>query len=73
MIIALTHMSISSDRDLLEKVPDIDIAFGGHDHHLVAEKVTFNLWSCSWASHRERLLTVAGYSNILLLIFILIL
>ena len=51
MIIALTHMSMSSDRVLLKKVPDINIAFGGHDHHLEAEEVAFNLWSCSWAAH----------------------
>ena len=32
IIIALTHMRMPEDRNLLEKVPQIDLILGGHDH-----------------------------------------
>lgn len=32
VIIALTHLSISQDRELARRVPDIDVMIGGHDH-----------------------------------------
>jgi len=32
LIIALTHMRIKNDKLLAEKVPDLDMILGGHDH-----------------------------------------
>ena len=32
IIVALTHLNASTDRELLRSVPAIDIALGGHDH-----------------------------------------
>lgn len=31
-IIALTHLSLQGDRDLVSAVPEIDVALGGHEH-----------------------------------------
>ena len=31
-IVALTHLALSSDRELTEQVPDIDLILGGHEH-----------------------------------------
>ena len=39
LIVAITHMRRPSDRLLLEKVPEIDIVCGGHDHDYSAEYV----------------------------------
>ena len=39
LIVAITHMLRASDRLLLEKVPEIDIVCGGHDHDYSAEYV----------------------------------
>ena len=36
-IIALTHMRLPNDRLLAEKVNDIDLILGGHDHFDKAE------------------------------------
>eukprot|EP00906_Rhabdomonas_costata_P004930 RCo007396 len=33
LVIALTHQRESNDRDLLRRVPEIDLALGGHDHY----------------------------------------
>ena len=32
LIVAMTHLNEADDRELLRKVPDIDISLGGHDH-----------------------------------------
>ncbi|XP_067937210.1 mannosylglucosyl-3-phosphoglycerate phosphatase-like [Watersipora subatra] len=39
LVIALTHMSMKNDQHLLAEVKDIDIIFGGHDHHYVTEQI----------------------------------
>lgn len=31
-VIALTHLSLQGDRDLVSAVPEIDVALGGHEH-----------------------------------------
>ena len=31
-MIALTHMRLPNDIDLVKKVPGIDLSLGGHDH-----------------------------------------
>ena len=37
IIVALTHLNASADRDLLRRVSAVDIALGGHDHHPITE------------------------------------
>ena len=37
LVVALTHMRVPEDRTLAEKVPDIDISLGGHDHLYLTE------------------------------------
>ena len=32
LVIALTHQREANDRELLRRVPEIDLALGGHDH-----------------------------------------
>jgi 2',3'-cyclic-nucleotide 2'-phosphodiesterase (5'-nucleotidase family) len=32
LVVALTHLDLADDRDLLRNVPGIDIVLGGHDH-----------------------------------------
>jgi 5'-nucleotidase len=33
LIVALTHARRPADTDLAQKVPEIDLILGGHDHH----------------------------------------
>ena len=39
LIIALTHLSIASDRALASAVPDIDVIVGGHDHEMMTDVI----------------------------------
>lgn len=39
MVIALTHMMKYNDCKLAKTVKGIDLILGGHDHHIVHEKV----------------------------------
>jgi 5'-nucleotidase len=32
VLVALTHLSVAGDQDLVEHVPDIDLVLGGHEH-----------------------------------------
>lgn len=38
-MIGLTHMSMKNDMLLCEKVPEIDVILGGHDHNYWLEQV----------------------------------
>ncbi|CAH8590502.1 unnamed protein product [Heterobilharzia americana] len=42
LVIALTHMRWPNDRLLAEKVPEIDLILGGHDHEYEYEWITLN-------------------------------
>lgn len=37
ILVALTHLGLSADKDLAEKVPDIDVIVGGHSHNRMKE------------------------------------
>ncbi|AUT02378.1 bifunctional metallophosphatase/5'-nucleotidase [Nostoc sp. CENA543] len=37
IIVALTHLSIASDRQLAETVPEIDVILGGHEHENIQQ------------------------------------
>ncbi|AGO85635.1 Bifunctional metallophosphatase/5'-nucleotidase [Pandoravirus salinus] len=38
-IVAVTHLSLAEDRQLVDAVPEIDLVLGGHDHHAMCEWV----------------------------------
>jgi hypothetical protein len=39
VVVALTHMRVPNDIQLLEEVPEIDVVLGGHDHHYLVQHV----------------------------------
>jgi len=39
MLIVLSHMGISEDRELAREIPDVDLIVGGHNHNLYAQPV----------------------------------
>lgn len=39
VVVALTHLAIDEDKELAEKVPDIDLILGGHDHENMKFKI----------------------------------
>jgi 5'-nucleotidase len=39
IIVALTHLSYAEDRELAERLPEIDVIVGGHEHYPIASVV----------------------------------
>jgi 5'-nucleotidase len=39
MVIALTHMRNHADKDFPNKVPNVDLVLGGHDHVIMEELI----------------------------------
>ena len=37
-VVALTHLSIAEDQDLVKAIPDIDLVLGGHEHENIIER-----------------------------------
>ena len=37
VIVAVTHLTIATDRALVEQYPEIDLVIGGHEHYLITE------------------------------------
>ena len=44
LIIALTHMRMPNDEQLLRSDADIDIILGGHDHHYEMREVSLHIF-----------------------------
>ncbi len=52
ILVALTHIGIAKDRDLVAKVPGIDILFGGHSHTVLeSPERTGETWIVQGGSH----------------------
>ncbi len=37
VIVAVTHLAIATDRELVERYPEIDLVIGGHEHYLITD------------------------------------
>jgi 5'-nucleotidase len=53
LIIALTHMRLPNDKKLTQKVEDLDIVLGGHDHCTTALNINDTLLCKSGSDFRE--------------------
>ncbi|AVK77391.1 Bifunctional metallophosphatase/5'-nucleotidase [Pandoravirus macleodensis] len=53
-IVAITHLSIAEDRQLVSAVPEIDVVLGGHDHHAM----------CEWAGHVPIIKAGSNFSHL---------
>lgn len=52
LVIALTHIGYSLDRELAQQVPEVDLVLGGHSHTLIEwpERIG-NVWVAQTGSH----------------------
>ncbi len=52
LVIALTHIGLSKDKQLAEGVPEIDLILGGHSHSVLDTPIRENqTWICQGGSH----------------------
>ncbi|MCC7103094.1 MAG: hypothetical protein IT206_08460 [Fimbriimonadaceae bacterium] len=52
LLIALTHIGLSKDKQLAEVVPEIDLILGGHSHSVLDTPIRENqTWICQGGSH----------------------
>nr|UDO47177.1 5' -nucleotidase [Pandoravirus massiliensis] len=53
-IVAITHLSIAEDRQLVNAMPEIDLVLGGHDHHAL----------CEWVGHVPIIKAGSNFSHL---------
>jgi 5'-nucleotidase len=39
VIVAVTHLAFATDRALVERIPDVDLVIGGHEHYVITSTV----------------------------------